>query len=176
VIEAGHLSANGTVFAAPDAKSPPADAKPVTVTARAELCGQDVSKSVGGFGKLSVAPKPKVLVDLKPAKDAPDAATPEITIAPGQMVSAWLKLTRNDFNERVSFDVDNLPHGIIVADIGLSGVLIPEGQSERQVFLKCAPWVEEADRLCYAKAREADGPTSKPVMIHVRKAAQSAGR
>ena len=52
----------------------------------------------------------------------------------GQMVSAWLKITRNDFTGSVSFDVDNLPHGIIVADIGLNGVLIPEGQSERQVF------------------------------------------
>src|SRR4029078_8994809 len=121
----------------------------------------------GGFRKLSVAAKPKVLVDLLPTKDAPASAMPEITIAPGQMVWAWLKIGRNNFNERVSFDVENLPHGIIVADIGLSGVLIPEGQTERQVFLKCAPWVKESDRLCYAKAREADGPTSKPVMIHV---------
>jgi hypothetical protein len=177
VIEAGHLSANGTIFASPDAKPPSSDVKPVTVTARATLSGQEAVKPVGGFGKLSVAPKPKVLVDLIPTKDAPTTTKmPEITIAPGQMVSAWLRIGRNDFNERVSFDVDNLPHGIIVADIGLSGVLIPEGQTERLVFLKCAPWVAETDRLCYAKAREADSPTSKPVMIHVRKPAQSAGR
>ena len=30
---------------------------------------------------------------------------------------------------------------------------------ERQVFLQCAPWVGEQDRLCYARAREAGTPT-----------------
>jgi len=72
--------------------------------------------------------------------------------------------------------VQNLPHGVIVMDIGLNGVLIPEGQTERQVFLQCAPWVAEQDRLCYARAREAGNPTSKPVMLHVRKAQQQAAR
>jgi hypothetical protein len=61
-------------------------------------------------------------------------------------------------------------------DIGLNGVLNPEGQSERQVFLQCAPWVTEQDRLCYARAREAGTPTGKPVMLHVRKAQQQAQR
>ena len=70
----------------------------------------------------------------------------------------------------VSFDVENLPHGVIVADIGLNGVLIPEGQTERQIFLQCDAWVPETDRLCHAKAREAGNPTSLPVLVHVRKA------
>ena len=66
--------------------------------------------------------------------------------------------------------MDNLPHGVIVADIGLNGVLINEDKSERQIFLHTAPWVEDQDRLCYARALQADQPTSIPVMIHVRKA------
>jgi hypothetical protein len=65
--------------------------------------------------------------------------------------------------------VENLPFGAIVADIGLNGVLIPDGQSERQIFLHCAPWVLEMDRLCYARAREAGNPTSVPVLVHVRR-------
>ena len=48
-------------------------------------------------------------------------------------------------------------------------VLIPEGQSERQIFISCAPTVGETDRLCYAKAREAGNPTSLPLLLHVRK-------
>ena len=74
------------------------------------------------------------------------------------------------------FRSQNLPHGVIVMDIGLNGVLIPEGQSERQVFIQCAPWVAGQDRLCYARAREAGNPTSRPVMLHVRKAEQQAQR
>jgi hypothetical protein len=100
----------------------------------------------------------------------------EITIAPGQTTTAWLRAERKNFGGSISFDVQNLPHGVIVMDIGLNGVLIPEGQSERQVFLQCAPWVAEQDRLCYARAREAGNPTSKPVMLHVRKAQQQAQR
>jgi hypothetical protein len=93
----------------------------------------------------------------------------ELTIAPGAMIPAMLKIDRNGVGGPISFDVDNLPHGIIVADIGLSGVLIPDGQSERQIFISAAPIVGETDRLCYAKAREAGNPTSLPLLLHVRK-------
>jgi hypothetical protein len=48
-------------------------------------------------------------------------------------------------------------------------VLITEGQSDRQIFLHTAPWVADQDRLCYARALQADKPTSIPVMIHVRR-------
>src|SRR4029453_16527428 len=98
----------------------------------------------------------------------------ETPIAPGQMAPAPLRIERNNFKESVSFDVDNLPHGVIVSDIGLNGVLIPETESSRQIFLECADWVSEADRLCYAKAREAGNPPPFPLLPHVRKPPQAA--
>jgi len=107
---------------------------------------------------------------------AASSAPAEITVVPGQTTTAWLKAIRRKHDGSISFDVQNLPHGVIVMDIGLNGVLIPEGQSERQVFIQCAPWVQEQDRVCYARAREAGTPTSKPVMLHVRKAEQQAQR
>jgi hypothetical protein len=88
------------------------------------------------------------------------------------MIPAMLKINRNGTGGPISFDVDNLPFGIIVADIGLSGVLIPDGQSERQIFISAASIVGEEDRLCYAKAREAGNPTSLPLLLHVRKPMQ----
>ena len=33
---------------------------------------------------------------------------------------------RNDFDDRVQFDVDNLPHGVIVDNIGLNGLTLAE--------------------------------------------------
>src|SRR6185503_4200039 len=98
-----------------------------------------------------------------------DTKVSELTIAPGQTSSAWLSCDRDTHKGLVSFDVQNLPHGVIVADIGLSGVLIPADESKRQIFLTCASWVPEQDRLCFARAREAGNPTSKPVLVHVRK-------
>ena len=79
-----------------------------------------------------------------PAHWSPDSPRPpEITIAPGGTITCKLRVERNGFDDRIAFDVANLPHGIIVDDIGLSGVLIPEKQTERTIFLRAEPWVPE---------------------------------
>jgi hypothetical protein len=78
---------------------------------------------------------------------------------------------REGHADLVTFTVDNLPHGVIVDNIGLNGVLIPKDQDERQIFLSAAKWVTETDRLVYAQANQAGKPTSLPVLLHVRKGA-----
>jgi WD40 repeat protein len=93
----------------------------------------------------------------------------EIIIAPGQIIPAWLKIQRNGHDDLVTFQVDNLPHGIIVDNIGLNGVLIPKDQNEREIFLSAAKWVPETDRLCYAIENQAGKQTSRPLLIKVRK-------
>ncbi len=62
-----------------------------------------------------------------------------------------------------------MPHGVIVDNIGLSGVLLPKGENERQIFITADPWVPETSRLCFAVEQQAGGQCSPPVMIHVRK-------
>jgi hypothetical protein len=93
----------------------------------------------------------------------------ELTIAPGQTIPAWLGIKRNGHEDLVTFTVENLPHGIIVDNIGLNGVLIPKGQNEREIFLTAAKWVPETDRLCYAIENQAGNQTSRPLLLHVRK-------
>jgi hypothetical protein len=183
VVEAGHLEALGTVWAVPGAAAPDDAAwANVKVTATATLDGKPVNKPVNAPPKLKAeAAESPLYVHFDPTapdgKPAPASAAPaEVTIAPGGTTTAWLRIDRKKFDGSVSFDVQNLPHGVIVMDIGLNGVLIPEGQSERQIFLQCAPWVAEQDRLCYARAREAGNPTSKPVMLKVRKPQEQAQR
>jgi hypothetical protein len=80
-----------------------------------------------------------------------------------------LRVERNGFNDRIAFGVDNLPHGVIVDDIGLSGVLIPEGQSERTVFLRAEPWVSEQSRLFHATAQVEGNQSSLPMRLVVKK-------
>jgi len=147
VIQDGHDSARTVLTAAPDAK--PVDAavwKQVEFSAVAKVGGKDVVKPVAGITGVSLEEKPKLVVRLEPA---------ELTIAPGTTISAMLKVERNGFKDRVAFDVANLPHGIIVDNIGLSGILIPEGQTEREVFLTCDAWVSETDRLFFAETKTA---------------------
>jgi mono/diheme cytochrome c family protein len=164
VVEAGHFEAKGAVFAAADAPKPAADVAARTkVTARAKVDGRDVVKDVGSLGALGLAPVPKVRVTL-----APDGAgASEIVVTPGKLTPAVLRIEREAFKDRVTFDVENLPFGIIVADIGLNGVLIPEGQTERRIFLQCAPWVEPTERPVFARTREVGNPTSRPILVRV---------
>ena len=184
IIEAGHQEATGTVFALPDAKTP-AEMK-VQVTCAATIDGSEVKKpAANSIPKLSVAPKPAVLVGLVPMPRESVASArpvtvpqsiPEFTIAPGQRISTLLYIERNGFKERISFDVENLPHGVIVSDIGLNGVMITEELSHRQVFIECAKWVPDQTRLAFARAREAGNPTSYPILLHVRRPVQAAGK
>ncbi|HWB12257.1 MAG TPA: c-type cytochrome domain-containing protein [Pirellulales bacterium] len=162
VIEAGHTEARAVLSAAADAVQPPAEAwQHVKIVARAQIAGQPVSKEVNSLGEAKLTDRPNVIVRLEPA---------EVTVAPGTTITATLKVERNGFNDRVQFDVDNLPHGVIVDNIGLNGVLIPEGQSERQIFLTCARWVPDTDRKFYALANNAGGQASLPITLHVRPA------
>ena len=95
----------------------------------------------------------------------------EITLVPGQTVKAWIRATRSGDNGILSLDVHGLPHGVIVDDIGLNGVLIPKGESERKIFLNAARWVPEQERWCFAIEQNAGKQTSRPVLLKVRKPA-----
>jgi len=95
---------------------------------------------------------------------------PEIVIQPGSSVSCRLRVERNGFDDRINFEIENLPHGIIVDDIGLSGVLIPEGQTERVFFLSAEKWVPATSRLFHAVAKAEGDQASLPMLLHVRRA------
>jgi hypothetical protein len=189
VVEAGHFEADGSIFASADAAEPNADAwKQVKLTATATVDGQAVTKPLNNFGTLKLAEAPKVFLSLQTSSSPLPAAAvsaiptsiPEITIVPGTEVPAWLRVVRNGDTNLVDMDIENLPHGIIVSDIGLNGVQIAAGETERKIFLGCARWVPETDRLCHVinrSARQNAGegkPTSSPVLIKVRKATQQA--
>ena len=60
-------------------------------------------------------------VEEKPRPLAPPVEIGEIVIVAGQRTTCRLKIERNGFNDRVQFEIENLPHGVIVDDIGLNG-------------------------------------------------------
>jgi len=161
VIQPGHRDAQGVLFAAANAEQPTEEAlKQIKVQAKAMIGNSEVVKDVNAFGGLKLAEKPKLLVRLEPA---------ELTIAPGSTVTATIKVERNGYHDLIKFEVQNLPHGIIVDNIGLSGVMMPKGENERQIFLTADAWVPETDRLCFAVEQQVGGQCSPPVMVHVRK-------
>jgi hypothetical protein len=176
-IAAGLYEAQGVVNALPTAPQPTAENMAATkVTATAMVASKEVKSEVNNLGMIKLAEEPKVIVHLE-LLDSPAAnpaadqfpATPEITITPGGSTKCRLRVERNGFNDRIAFGVDNLPHGVIVDDIGLSGVLIPEGQTERTVFLRAEPWVSEQSRLFHATAQVEGNQSSLPMRLVVKK-------
>jgi hypothetical protein len=182
VIEAGHTEAKGSIHAALDAPRPnDTNAAMTKVTATAMVDGKAVTKEVNSLGKIKLGDKPKLYVTLEPySESATNHFNPamtgsqplELTIAPGRLIPAWLKIKRNGHQDLVTFFAENLPHGVIVADIGLNGVLIPKDESERKIFFSADRWVADQDRLFYMIEQQAGRQTSLPVLLKVRRASE----
>jgi hypothetical protein len=164
VIEAGQISARGVLFADMDAQDPQGEAaKSTKLTASATVGGQKIEREVGTLGEIHLGGKAKLRVEL---------VEPELTIKPGQTISTKVRIIRDGFGGQVKFGNEdsgrNLPHGVYVDNIGLSGLLVPSGTDEREFMITAAPWVPEGSRQFHLRSKEEGGQTSRPVTIHVR--------
>lgn len=173
VIERGHTLASGSLYAEPNATA--GDWSQVKITATSG----SITHPVNGFGKVTLAPKPKFIANLEPAvNDKPVARTnsqPQvITLVPGQLATAFIRVERNGNDGILNFDVHALPHGVIVDDIGLNGIQVREKENDREIRFACAKWVQPQERLIHAAVssarNEADSAglaTSFPVLLRV---------
>ena len=175
IIEAEQQRAFGSVHANADAAMPENDF--VTVTATATIRGKEIVREIGKLTNIKSLGKPKLLVQVTSntsgAVETGTFAEPlEFTIAPGETISARVKVERNGFNGRIqlgSHDAGrNLPHGVYVDNIGLNGLLIVEGQTEREFFITADHWVPETTARFHIKASPEKGIASNPLIIHVR--------
>jgi WD40 repeat protein len=189
VIEAGQRTARAVLFAHPGAPAPTeANAETSQIRARAIIGGAEVMKPSGDLGKIALGPRPQVLVRLAPPGESPrlptgDAASSldfpapaELTIAPGTTITFALSIERNGLAGIVNFEVDNLPFGVIVDNIGLNGIQVLDGQTERTLYLSADRNVPEQDRLFELRASADNGQVSLPLLLHVRRPAAIAGQ
>lgn len=176
-IEAGQFAAVAAVYAGPEAEDPDDAAdQAVRVTATAVMAGRAVTKDLGGLGNLQRGVSPKVTVEILPSEDRsvvhsrPDGML-EFSLRPGDTITARVRATRHGFDGRIEFGNEdsgrNLPHGLYVDNIGLNGLLIVEGQSEREFFITAAPKATPGTRLFHLRARADDGQVSRPAVIRV---------
>lgn len=132
VIRPGQTSAVIMISAATDAKT----SFPLRIQATAKINGNTVirvMKTDERIAVVSVAPPPELLVWT-------DAE--QISLEPGGKAVVSLKIKRErGFAGRVPFDVRNLPHGVIVTDVGLNGVMITEEEVTQIFTLAAESWV-----------------------------------
>jgi hypothetical protein len=180
VIQAGHLRARGCVAVLPGAKQPTAEQwKAVKIRAMAEVAGKKTEREVASLAMPKLQGEPGLFVGIVPP--APDKHEPvsgwapfdpakpfEFTIAPGEIIPAWMVIKRGTEKGALRFDVENLPHGVIVDNLGLNGITLLEGQEQGEIFFKAAPWVQTQDRMAFAVSREGGKQASRPFVLHVR--------
>jgi hypothetical protein len=168
VIEQGHLEARGTINADSDAKPAGAEAwKALQVAAVANIAGHEVVKRVAP-PEVALWPPPRLVARLRPDPPGDSAGSPEaIVIEPGQSVTARLQIERHGYKGELRFEVENLPHGVIVDNIGLNGIMVRAGENERQVYLTAAKWVRPTERLIHAVADREGSQTSRPISLRV---------
>ena len=175
-IEAGQLMAFGAIYTGTDTAMPENDF--AIVTATATINGKEVTHEIGKLGNIKPIDKPKLLVQVTTnesgaARTGTTADPLEFNIAPGETISARVRLDRNGFNSRVelgSHDAGrNLPHGVYVDNIGLNGLLIVEGQTEREFFITADDWVPETTKHFHIRTTAEKGIVSNPLILHVQK-------
>ncbi len=174
-IEAGQLRAWGAIYASTDATLPPEDAS-LKLTATAQVNGHTVTKEIGTIGPLRLGAPPKMRAILTAhGEDLPSAEVPatEIEIHPGETITATLHVERLDYQPLVTFGKEdagrNLPHGVYVDNIGLNGVLVPEGETERTIFITADRSVLPMTRTFFLEAREGETGfvATPPVILRV---------
>ncbi len=186
-IESGQFRAFGVLSAAADAAEPDDEAdKAVRVIARA-LNAEGIPYAdgplaaevpLGTLDNLQLGPLPKLTVAITentstsgPQSESPEAAWPHFSIHPGETITARVIAQRHDFNGRISFGNEdsgrNLPYGVFVDNIGLNGLMIVEGQTEREFFITASPVARPGRRLFHLRANDDGGQCSVPVAIEV---------
>jgi len=186
-ILAGQNDAFGVVMAAADAPAPtPENAKTAKLTATATINGQEVTHEAGDFGEFKRGDASKVTVKIvaaengAPVVDAGDGSPLQVEISPGQTIMLRVLAQRNGYDGNVLFGNEgsgrNLPHGLIVDNIGLNGLLILEKQTERNFYITASKWLPDQDRLFHLKTDVEGGQATAPVLIRVRRKEEVAER
>jgi hypothetical protein len=130
-LEEGELT-TVVALAADASAATPKDGPPLKVVGRATIAGKEVVRE-------AVLGRPQAV----PAGDlATHTDVSDLTIRPGGRVKLTVRVDRRSgFASRIPLDVRGLPHGVRVIDIGLNGILVLPGQTERTVTIYADPWV-----------------------------------
>ena len=138
VIEPGRAST--TVLLSADANTHLDTAVPLRVSGKAKEGARQLAHWASPEDKLK-------LIALMPIPDITmEAKTREVVLEPGKTATVEVEIRRNNnFGGRVPVEVYNLPPTVMVANVGLNGVLIHEGDNHVTFTLQALPNAEAMD-------------------------------
>jgi WD40 repeat protein len=173
IIEPGQKEAVGNIWA--DDQCPAwAGDWTAEFTAHAEILGRHFERAAGNTGKLTFAKSPPVVAKILPAngKLEEDLSGWTLSIPNGETIAARVAVKRREgFNNEIGFGKEfagrNMPHGVYIDNIGLNGLLLLEGQHEREFFITADPMSTRGKRLFFLTAEIDGGLTTPPVELEV---------
>ena len=177
VIERGQNTALGSLYTDPDATGPVGDsANAASITATAIIDGVTVRKEAISLGTIKLDETAVIIASIVGPDEGEglpgSARSNELFMDAGETITAVVRIDRNGFEGRVGFGTAdagrNLPHGVFVDNIGLNGLLIVEGQDEREFFITAAPWVAATRRLFHLRTESEGNLTTRPIWLNVR--------
>jgi WD40 repeat protein len=184
IIEADQLVASGAIFATTeatkllmpsdektDAKNQQSTAKfALSLVARGEHRGRTIEHQLKEKIELELDPTAELTVKLLDAQTGTKEID-ELTIRPGQTISARVLIDRAGTNGPISFGKEdsgrNLPHGTIIDNIGLNGLLLPDGTVEREFFITASQWLAPQRRQFHLRCEAKGNATSRPIWLNV---------
>ena len=163
IIPAGQDSTTVVLQAASDAPLN-VDPTPFQIVGRANVGARTLVRTANRTEPLQVAsvmPAPDVILALQPR---------EVVLEPGKTAKVTLRVSReNGFAGRVPCFVRNLPPGVRVVNLGLNGVLVPEGQTSQTFTLKAEDWARSLEQPIYVVAEVESNSTtthaSAPIVL-----------
>jgi len=155
---------DSTVVVLSAAADAPLDQHPaaIKVIGHAQVKDRDlvrIANSRGGVDEplqlASITPPPDVVVTTE---------ANQVSLEPGKEVTVTLHVERhNAFKGRLPCEVQNLPPGVRVVNVGLNGVLVTESQSSRTFTLHAEDWARPIKQPIYVVGMvESNSPTMHP--------------
>ena len=138
--------------------------------------GELVTKTVGHLCEIKRLQPATVRIRLVPDDLKSLSAHGGLVILWRSMITAKGTGERNGFGGVIKVDVNNLPHGVIVENLGLSGLLIRAKETERQIFLASRPWVSASSQWITAVAQVEGNQSSPEIILHVKKTSDVANK
>ncbi len=142
---------------------------PLRIQASATVNGQPLVRDLKTDERIAIvsaAPSPELLVWTDPQ---------QVMLEPGGKVTVSIRVERQrGFAGRIPFDVRNLPHGVIVTDVGLNGVLITEAETTQRFTLSAESWVKPMEQPIFVVGRiETTSPQrsdfpAKPIALIIK--------
>ncbi|MGA2135886.1 MAG: hypothetical protein ABSH50_26650 [Bryobacteraceae bacterium] len=166
VIGPGQVSTALLLSADDDAKL--AQAVPLRVRGQAQAGARQIAHWASPEDRLkliALMPKPDIVLRAK---------TREVTLEPGQSATVEVEIQRqNNFGGRVPVEVYNLPPTVIVANVGLNGVLIQENENHVTFTLQALANAGPLDRPIVlsgnieTRADQQNEYASEPIVLKV---------